>query len=348
MQLFVGTYSNTTDLNNPKPHGICRVDFDPETGEFGKPEVAASALNASYLGAGTDFKTLFAVRETMSVDEPALLTFAVDAKAGLTPLSRVAMPGELPCHLAYDATNMRLVSAQYGTGDVLICAATEGKLHTPVIVKNTLKTGPFAPRQDGPHAHFVTFSDAGDVLHAVDLGTDSITSYRLNAENAVIETAVTQLPPGCGPRHMVLNAAETRAYLLCELDETLIALDRSDLGWEVTERVAAFPPPDDKHGSCAAIRLSGDESHVFVSGRRQSEIACFAVSGGLHRVGAFASGGKTPRDFILTRDGRWIIAANQDTDNLVSFRYDAEAGRFEPSGHQCAIFKPVSVLEWVV
>ena len=44
-----------------------------------------------------------------------------------------------------------------------------------------------------------------------------------------------------------------------------------------------------------------------------------------------SSGGKIPRDFDLTPDGRFLLAANQDSDSLCVFEIDAE-GALHPRG----------------
>jgi len=42
--------------------------------------------------------------------------------------------------------------------------------------------------------------------------------------------------------------------------------------------------------------------------------------------------GKTPRNFAIDPSGRFILAANQDTDTIVTFGVDAASGKLEPTG----------------
>ena len=56
------------------------------------------------------------------------------------------------------------------------------------------------------------------------------------------------------------------------------------------------------------------------------------------------SGGKHPRNFNLTPDGRWLLCANRDTDNVVIFRVDPKTGRLTPTGHQITVPQAVCVL----
>lgn len=345
MELLVGTYASSLSEHAETPEGICTVSFDPETGSFGAARVLAKAHNASYILMDPTAPVLFAVRETTKGDAPALHSYSFGADGSIAPLSSVPIAGELPCHLAFDADNMRLASAQYLTGDVALCRVIDGALRPPVGIPNLLPLGPKPQRQEAPHGHCVAFSDQGTILHVVDLGTDSVTSHRLNANDAVIDTAVTHLPLGCGPRHIALNAAATRGFVMCELDETIIVLTRDGIGWNVESVHAGFPPPEDGLGAGAAIRLSADEKHLYLSGRRQNAIACFSVDGEVQRIAEFSTGGATPRDFIQTSDGKWIIVAHQDSGTLTSIRCDPEQGVFDLSDHRCEFHKPVSVLE---
>lgn len=328
------------------PEGICSVEFDPETGAFGEPTTLAQPLNPSYVLMDRSAQVLFAVRETTKDEDPALLSFSTGAKNGLAPLSKVLVAGELPCHLAFDPTHQRLASAQYLTGDVALCRTVDGVLQQPKTILNNLPLGPKPQRQEAPHAHCVAFTDEGSVLHVVDLGTDSVTSHRLDDGDEVVETQVLPLPPGCGPRHIVLNKAASRGFVICELDESLITLERNGIGWALESIHEGFPPPTDGLGAGAAIRLTADEKFVYVSGRRQSAIACFSVNGNVQPVAEFPSGGQIPRDFILTSDGNWLIVAHQDSGTLTSIKIDPENGLFELSEHRCNLHKPVCVLEY--
>ena len=104
--------------------------------------------------------------------------------------------------------------------------------------------------------------------------------------------------------------------------------------------------PDDEDGAGAAIRLSPDERHLYLSDRKQSAIAGFGVADSPVPLGEINSGGLSPRDFILTSDGAWVIAANQNSNLLASFSRDPESGLLTASGHVCAIGSPVALVEW--
>jgi 6-phosphogluconolactonase len=51
--------------------------------------------------------------------------------------------------------------------------------------------------------------------------------------------------------------------------------------------------------------------------------------------------GKTPRHFAVDPTGRWLLAENQGSDNVVVFRIDGESGRLTPTGQILDVPAPV-------
>ena len=63
----------------------------------------------------------------------------------------------------------------------------------------------------------------------------------------------------------------------------------------------------------------------------------------LKPVGHVSTGGKNPRHFGIDPSGRWLVAANQDSANLVVFRIDGKTGVPKASGQTASVPKPVCV-----
>ncbi|HEV2106681.1 MAG TPA: beta-propeller fold lactonase family protein, partial [Thermomicrobiales bacterium] len=57
-----------------------------------------------------------------------------------------------------------------------------------------------------------------------------------------------------------------------------------------------------------------------------------------------SSGGKEPRNFNIDPSGRWLLAANQNSDTIVPFRRDADSGMIEPAGAMVEVPTPVCVV----
>ena len=60
-------------------------------------------------------------------------------------------------------------------------------------------------------------------------------------------------------------------------------------------------------------------------------------------MGWESTGGRIPRNFEIDPTGRYICAANQDTDNLVLFRIDQETGKLTRYGTEAEAGTPICV-----
>jgi 6-phosphogluconolactonase len=53
--------------------------------------------------------------------------------------------------------------------------------------------------------------------------------------------------------------------------------------------------------------------------------------------------GKTPRNFAIDPTGKYLIAENQESNNMVVFRIDQSTGRLTPTGQVISAFSPVCI-----
>ncbi|MGC1636025.1 MAG: beta-propeller fold lactonase family protein, partial [Candidatus Acidiferrales bacterium] len=77
-----------------------------------------------------------------------------------------------------------------------------------------------------------------------------------------------------------------------------------------------------------------------------NSIAVFAVDhakGTLTLVEFVPTGGRTPRNFAIDPSGQWLVAANQDSNNIVTFRINTKSGRLTPAGQSIEVNSPTMV-----
>ncbi|MCV5837934.1 lactonase family protein, partial [Escherichia coli] len=78
----------------------------------------------------------------------------------------------------------------------------------------------------------------------------------------------------------------------------------------------------------------------------QNKISMFDVSGDTpKRRAAIHCEGFFPRDFVLSHDQKWLLVANQHSNNVVSFRRNPQTGEITPTGYDCEIGSPVCIVE---
>lgn len=348
--VYVGTYTNDHS------QGIYSARFDQRTGALTAVKLAARTTSPSFLTASADGRFLFAVNETQTYGGEAtgsVTSFAVNrATGGLTALSMQASRGTDPCHLALDRTGHFLAVANYSSGTVAVLrVGTDGKLSPAVTVIQHAGRGPNTERQEGPHAHQVVFSRDNTSLMVVDLGADRIFVYDFDATTGGLTPhapAFVSLAPGAGPRHLAVAADERHAYVINELASTITTLAWAAPSGTFTPGASVSTLPRDFTGTSttAEILVHPSGRLLYGSNRGHDSLAIFQIGadGALHSGGFASTRGRTPRHFAFSPDGRWLLAANQDSGDIGVFRIDLQSGALAPVGRMVSAGTPVCVL----
>ena len=67
------------------------------------------------------------------------------------------------------------------------------------------------------------------------------------------------------------------------------------------------------------------------------------TTGKLTRIENVSTQGRTPRSFGIDPTGQFLLAANQDSDNVVVFRIDQKTGHLTATGNSIQVGTPVCV-----
>ena len=343
LPLKIGCYTDSPS----KSQGLYRVQFDLSNGNLTKPELIAPCRNPSFV-ISTDAGCYF-ISEVDQCSGPELYFLShLDQKAGKAAQS-VAISGDHPCHIAMDHENKFIITSQYSSGSFDVFSLnSDSRLDKKITSLFSSGSGPNAERQAGPHAHQCQFLKSESQFVTVDLGSDSISFYAYDSAQGVFQDKPEQTvkaPAGSGPRHLIFNQDETAAYVVCELSETILVLEKSEAGWGIIQEVAALPN-EEKGEATAAIKLSPDGQFLYVSCRHQSKISCFAISPSSNKIEyqfCVSTEGDFPRDFMITPDGKWLVAANQHSHNLTTFQRNLETGELTFSGVSVEVGSPVCV-----
>jgi 6-phosphogluconolactonase (cycloisomerase 2 family) len=97
----------------------------------------------------------------------------------------------------------------------------------------------------------------------------------------------------------------------------------------------------------AEVQMSSDGKFVYVSNRgTANDISVFETSkeGDLSLIQQISTGGKTPRNFNISLNGRYLVVANQESDEIRIFKRDVFTGRLALTEATMKINKPVYVL----
>ncbi|MGV9651208.1 lactonase family protein [Streptomyces sp. NPDC003554] len=333
--LYVGTYTSVEGGGK----GIGLATYDPGTGGITGTGTLNGVADPSYLAVHPDGHTLYAVneREAGAVTAVGLPDHRILGSRGTG--------GAGPCHLSVHPSGRWLLSANYGSGSVAVhrveTSGTLGEL-TDVV---THSSPPPGPGQQGPHAHqVVTSPDGGHVL-AVDLGTDTVYTYRLDpSAGTLTEVSQAHTRPGAGPRHLTFHPNGRFAYLANEVDDTAVVCAYDP----ASGRLVPGDPQSTGTGKGtnypAQFVVSADGAYAYLANRGHNTLTRYAIEAGGARLRLLDSvpvGGDFPRHIALSPDGGLLFAANQRSGTVTVFHLDRASGELRLAGEPFA--SPVAV-----
>ncbi|MEU1024091.1 lactonase family protein [Streptomyces sp. NPDC005904] len=337
-RLFLGTY--TSQEGGGK--GIGLATYDETTGRVTGTGTITGVPDPSYLALHPSGRTLYAVDER---EKGGVTAVALSPDGGHKVLGRRDTGGGAPCHLSVHPSGRWLLSANYLSGSVSVHPVDRsGALgeRTDVV---THSTPPPGPGQDGPHAHQIVTAPDGRHVLAVDLGTDSVHTYRLDTEAGTLRRlSYATLRPGAGPRHLAFHPSGRFAYLADELDDTVVVCAYDP----ATGRLTPGEPQSTGSGATtnypAQIVVTREGRFAFLANRGHNSVARYAVEGGgarLRLLGTVPVRGDFPRHLALSPSERLLFTANQKSDSVSVFRVDRRSGELRLAGKPFAA--PVAV-----
>ncbi len=342
LTMIVGTYTDEC-----ASRGVYSYFFDQEkgtlvSGDEGRFAEAPDAVgrvevrNPSYLTLSADGRHIYAVSEVGDSSASAV-TLSLDAITGeMQLLDSEQTDGKDPCYIS---TNGKVVmTANYSSGNVTeFPVGDNGVLRPHDFLYETGLGGPDSTRQNLSHAHCALFNAAGTELYVSEFSADAVTRYDV----ATRQGRRIQLPSDFGPRHIILNADESNAYVLGELSGNVAVIDTES--GRVIQTVCA----DAVHARGSAdIHLSPDGKFLYASNRLQNDgIAIFKVdSDGTLVYAGYQNTGIHPRNFNITPNGKFLLVACRDSGFIQIFRRDTHTGFLSDTGRTIVLDKPVCIV----
>ena len=95
----------------------------------------------------------------------------------------------------------------------------------------------------------------------------------------------------------------------------------------------------------AVIHVASSGRFVYGSNRGHDSSAKFAIDEATGRLASLCNESTQgqPPNFTIDPSGTWLLAANQDTSTIVTFRINQQAGHLHPTGHTTQIPNPVCI-----
>lgn len=343
-KFYVGTYTSEG------AKGINLCTFNSESGEIELLKTFPGVDNPSFLKLSPDKKYLYVVSETAESDSKpgSVYAYKVEKNGDLTLLNSQLSNGDNPCHVDVSPDGKHVLVSNYSSGTVsLFAVEKDGSLSPAVQTIQNEGSGPNKVRQEAPHAHSSKFSPFSNEIFNADLGTDHLNIFHLEDETLMQEgQTFVQIPPGSGPRHFVFYPNGKTIFVINELSSTITVVNKIHDQWDAGQNISTLPANFKGESFCADIHLSKDSRFLYGSNRGHNSIAIFKVNEKdetLEMLGTVPVEGNWPRNFGITPDGKWLLAANQRSGNITVFQIDTENGKLTYSGNEIKLPAPVCI-----
>lgn len=210
-------------------------------------------------------------------------------------------------------------------------------------------------RQSSAHVHGTFFSPNGQFLLTPDLGLDEVSIYPYQKNNTpplqVDKTNYIKSTEGAGPRHLCFSNDGKFIYIMEELSGSIAVYRFINGKANMIQRVFTHAADYKKQAGSADIHITPNGKFLYASNRAtENTITKFAIGkdGKLikNTMTNMDCGGIWPRNFTITSDGKYMLVANQNSDNIVFFTIDPHNGALTKTNWNINVSMPVCLITW--
>lgn len=337
---LIGTYTKKDSK------GMYAVTLDSDQEKLVNDHVIVESEKPAYLQVGSGH-LVFAVRQEGDLGGVASYNIT-NGQSVLVDKSLAA--GAPPAYVGLDEKRHLLFSANYHTAEVNVYKISDdGELELTDSVTHQGPTGPAPEQKDGPHPHFADLTPDGR-LAVCDLGMDLLVVYNISDDGKLTATSQFKFEPGFGTRHLAFHPNGKYVYVLGELSSKLAVLkyNANDASFSHIQTLKTIPDTWTAHNGAAAIHITKDGRFIYTSNRGENTIAVFAVQPDytVKHIQSISTEGDFPRDFELSANEDYLVASNQNSDNLSLYARNADNGQLKLLQKDVHSPEPVCVKKW--
>jgi 6-phosphogluconolactonase len=346
---YIGSYTRPLAHVEGCGEGIYTVQLDHETGAMHLLNPPIAAPNSSYLYQSRDGEYLYAISEVYDYEgreDGCLNVFATGDS--LAHRQECSSTGKGPAYIRIDQSGRWLFCVNYTEGNLAVYPVREngnlGSVNQSIQLEGH---GPDTVRQESPHPHSIVPSPDNRFVYVADLGTDRIRGYHFNTTEGTLrhdDALDLKTTPASGPRHFTFHPNSAFAYFVQELSSevSVCRFDPTTGNLSLVQTLTTLPEGYSGISHCSELCVSQDGRHLYVANRGHDSIACFEVQphGRLIATGHTDCLGQIPRHICLSPDDQYLLVANQESHEVVSFRRDATTGKLHSTQQMIAIPTP--------
>lgn len=322
MKIWVGGYTKRESV------GIYRADFDEEKQQVKQFEPQVKIGGPTYFQFDEQLGLLFSIVNENGqggINSYKLVN-------GTYQLANQQLhDGSSPAYLGINQAKRLLYTANYHLGNLSVFAYDEQGMMTLLasVHHENVNLGPRKEQADSAHPHFFDETPAGNLV-SCDLGQDQVDFYRLNEKHELIHLASYRNHAGFGTRHIRFSPDKQYFYVVGELASEINVVKFNEDTWTFEDLgyYSTIPATWTEHNGAAALYLSADGKFIYVSNRGHNSIAVFSVldDHALRLSQRISVEGDFPRDFNWDQAQKFVLVANQNSDNATLFSRNSQTG----------------------
>jgi len=336
--VFLGSYNRDKTAES-----IQIYQLDTTKGKLTKVTSAKNIINPSYLTLSPNGKYLYACTDTKTPNAGSVSSFEFSPEnKTLSFLNKQSSGGENPVYVSVHKSGKWLVNGNYTEGSVSIHSLLENGQIDSIVQNFQYADGSVhKERQTRSHVHSAVFSPQNDYLFLPDLGADKIRCYRFDEsqKQPLVETKVpfTKTDLEAGPRHFTFHPNQKFGYCIEEMAGAISVYDYQDGTLKPIQRINTHPDNIKDGFESSDIHISPDGKFLYATNRgKENNIAIFSIdeNGFLKNIGYQSTLGKHPRIFAIDESGKFLVATNVLTGNVVVFKRNPLTGLLKKVGKE--------------
>lgn len=343
--LAIGTYTEDLGWVVGKGEGFYIYSFNPDSGTLTYECTSPYIANPIYVAVNPDKKIIYAGSQTFKTDKVdfgRVETYKYHSDSNIIErINSVSSMGISPVYLGFNKDLSYAFVANYGGGIAFLPVKENIVDEATSYLYHEGKSTHW--RQEASHPHMIEpINDS--LIYVSDLGTNKLYVYKIVQNELKLQKEVVLANAESGPRYFVVSNEHNLVYILNELNSTVEVLNTNT--FEQVQLVPALDTVNYKAGGSADIKIHPSGKFMYTCTRGDANvISLFSINdnGSIQLVSTLPSKGKTPRSFVFGPNGKFLIVANQNSDNIVVFKINTETGELTETGVDIEVPSPTCV-----
>lgn len=232
-------------------------------------------------------------------------------KDGLINIDKKSSYGQGPCHINISEKKKLMFVSNYIDGQFVVFRINKDGTIGNKIYSKVLN-------QKSSHMHCAEITKNSKYLFAVDLGNDSIVAYEI--KDKIKEISRIKFMKGTQPRHITIN--RDIIYVVTEESCKIYIIKFNKGKLRIINNISILPSSvsQKKEYTGCAIKISKNLRYLYVTIRGHNSISVYKVNKEkLKLIQNISCRGNLPRDLEIDKSGRYVLVANQDSNEIAIF-----------------------------